>query len=146
MASLRTGQYAVAGIVLFLAGVSYAATVKQTPGQDEKKLTFAKDVKPIIQKNCYRCHSGDHPAAGRDLKDKDAFVPTPADKITDEKPGFVDAGHPDKSILVWVITKTHNKPQMPPGGDDHKLSDDDVKTIQTWIKQGAKPGEDKDNP
>jgi len=84
--------------------------------------SFAKDVLPIFQKNCTRCHGGSSPKAGITL---DSFQ-----NVT--KSGKVTAGNADKSP-IYTLTKSGT---MPFGGP--KLSDADVQKIMDWINAGAK--------
>ena len=128
----RTAPLAIA-IVVILALIVAACGATATPTAVPVPTTapaagaaatasFAKDVLPIFQKNCTRCHGGSSPKAGITL---DSFQ-----NVT--KSGKVTAGNADKSP-IYTLTKSGT---MPFGGP--KLSDADVQKIMDWINAGAK--------
>ena len=122
-----------------LAAPQDAAQKAEDESIAKKEWAFYKDIQPIIKDKCISCHSGDAPAAGKNFIKKDAFKPV-ENKEGDEKTvNFVTKGKPELSALVYVLEKSHDKPQMPPR---KKLDDKSVKIIKAWIKQGAKPGEE----
>lgn len=92
----------------------------------EQDVDFARDVAPIFEQHCVRCHSsltdrGDlslETAAG--LKQMQLVVP----------------GDPDGSSLLDVITAADGqKPRMPEQGPP--VPADQVATLRRWIQQGA---------
>lgn len=127
-------------VALTVSALALPAFAHQDPAQAndddimKKEYTFYKDIKPIIKSRCQSCHSGEYPAADKDLSKVEAFK---ANEEKDDKAYFIKKGNPDKSILVWVLEKSHDKPQMPPR---KKLDEKTVKIVKAWIKQGAKLG------
>src|SRR5271165_165140 len=107
---------------------------------DEKKkdaklpdiVSYARDVRPIIQQHCQGCHQ---PA-----KAEGSFVMTSyADllkKGDHEEPGFVP-GNADQSLIVRQITPQKGKPPEMPRGKE-PLTAREVNLIKRWIAQGAK--------
>ncbi|MEZ6128406.1 MAG: DUF1553 domain-containing protein [Planctomycetaceae bacterium] len=86
-------------------------------------VEFARDVAPILEQHCVRCHSS--------LSSKgDLSFETFADLKTH---GYVVAGDASNSHLLSVITG--NPPQMPKEGDP--LSMQQINTIRQWIDEGA---------
>jgi uncharacterized membrane protein len=88
--------------------------------------SFSKDVLPVLQKNCTRCHSGANPPTGLDLTSY-------AGVMKGNQVGAVV--QPDTSYgsaLYQVLPRG----TMPQGAD--KLSDDDMQKIAAWIAGGAK--------
>jgi len=128
----RTAPLAIAIVVilaLLVAACGATATPTAVPVPTKAPAagaaataSFAKDVLPIFQKNCTRCHGGSSPKAGITL---DSFQ-----NVT--KSGKVTAGNADKSP-IYTLTKSGT---MPFGGP--KLSDADVQKIMDWINAGAK--------
>ena len=86
-------------------------------------VSFAKDVLPIFQKNCTRCHGGSSPRAGLSLDSYQNAMKNGSDIV---------AGNADKSPLYTLVKSG----SMPFGGP--KLSDADIQKIADWIKAGAK--------
>lgn len=110
--------------VLFVGGISFSA---DAPAE----LTFAKDVLPILQAKCVKCHSGPAPKAGLDLSGKVTLV-----RGGDSGPA-VTIGAAESSLL-WQMIVTG---KMPPVGET-ALTADERGTMRTWINSGAK-GEDE---
>lgn len=86
-------------------------------------IDFARDVAPIFEQHCVRCHSS--------LSSKgDLSLETFADLKDNE---YVVAGEAEDSHLLQVLTG--NQPQMPKAG--RPLSPKEVDTIRRWINRGA---------
>src|SRR5215211_3089969 len=105
---------------------SFGASVRA-----EEKVDFAKQVLPILQENCGKCHGEKkalakmrvHTAAA--LKEK-----------WDASKGLITAGKPEESELYKRITlPAGDKKLMPKGGEP--LAKDKIELIGRWIKEGA---------
>ena len=88
------------------------------------------DVQGIFDKNCVKCHGADNPKAGISLVNHDALM-----KGGGAGPTVV-AGDADKSLLIQALRGKDGKKQMPVGAPP--LAEDDIKKVETWIKDGAK--------
>lgn len=90
-------------------------------------VDFARDVAPILERHCIRCHQ---PA----VKKADISLATMADLAANE---YVIAGDPDASYLLEVVTtRPGDKPQMPKDGP--ALSAEEVALLRDWIAEGAR--------
>jgi hypothetical protein len=87
-------------------------------------VSFARDVLPIIQANCTRCHGDSRPVAGLDLNGYDKIMAYASY-------GLVVPGDPANSILAEIISLG----RMPPGGAP--LPAQSLQTINDWIQAGA---------
>jgi len=100
---------------------------------------FKKDVQPILEKNCYECHSE------KTGKKKGGFVFDDLNTfkldIADNDVAQIRPGKPDESHFLEVIVNEGHERHMPPKG---QLSTSEVKKITEWIKEGA--SFDKDAP
>jgi hypothetical protein len=88
-------------------------------------VSFSKDVLPIFQKNCTRCHGGNNPRAGLSLESYATAMKGSSNGAV------ITAGNPDSSP-VYTLVKSG---VMPFGGT--KLADADAQKIFDWIKAGA---------
>ena len=92
---------------------------------------FEKKIRPILTDNCYMCHSAqaDKPMSGLRLD-------TPQGMLKGGNSGrpAVVPGHPEQSRLVTAIHYSDPKLQMPPAG---KLTEQQIKDLETWIAMGA---------
>ncbi|MDQ6706043.1 MAG: DUF1549 domain-containing protein, partial [Acidobacteriota bacterium] len=90
-------------------------------------LSFSKDIQPILQSNCLKCHGSAMQLSKLDLRTRDAAL-----KGGEHGPSLVP-GKSDQSRLYRMISG-EEKPAMPLGG---KLAPEKIAAIKTWIDQGA---------
>lgn len=109
----------------------------------EREISFAADVKPVLDHNCIQCHS----AAGEGEMASGFAVDGYDSVIKGTKFGqVVVPGSAMSSALYLVVAeKTAPEIRMPPHhakalaeGRGRPLSEDEVAVIETWINQGAK--------
>jgi cytochrome c553 len=89
---------------------------------------FEKHVRPILAAKCYACHNVNSANAGLRLN-----------SIAGLRQGgrsgpLWSPGKPDASLLMAVLSHSHSKLKMPPGG---KLPDEEIQTVRRWIEIGA---------
>ena len=101
------------------------------PAAEEAKVSFNREVRPILAKNCFACHGPDAQARQANLR-----LDTRASAIG-EKGGHagIVPGNSEKSRIV--IRMTHPTLPMPPKGAGERLSPSEVELIRRWIDQGA---------
>ncbi len=93
------------------------------------KVDYQRDVQPILQKNCYVCHSASSQMSGLRLDSRQAL-------LTGGNSGkIVTPGSADTSTLYERVAGTGGLARMPFGGDP--LPPEQVKLIRAWIDQGA---------
>jgi len=122
-----------------LAAVSYAddAAGKLPPPSTRQGVTYATDIKPILDNSCVKCHSGDKPKAKLKL-----------DTLENARKGGRDgkviiSGDSTKSLLVQAAahaTKDHDQ-WMPPLNNRANIGPlklEQIGLIRAWIDEGAK--------
>jgi hypothetical protein len=104
---------------------------KKEPAEPDK-VSFYRNVRPIIQQHCQGCHQ---PA-----KAQGGFVMTTYGELlkkgNHEEPGVVP-GQPDKSYIIAQITSQEGKPPAMPKGKE-PLTAQEVKILKRWIAEGAR--------
>ena len=97
-----------------------------------QKVSFTRDVLPILSDRCFQCHGPDSQARKANLRldDKSSIF------AQRENGAVVVPGAPDDSILVHRITAT-NDTVMPPHGSNLRLSANEKATLRRWITEGA---------
>jgi len=115
--------YMIASLtVIFLSGCYYDVAEELYPPSDTfcdtTNITYSAKVLPLIQNNCYSCHSGSAPSANVSL---DSYAGVKAQA--------------DNGKLIGTISHASGFSPMPQGGN--KLSSCEISTIQTWINNGT---------
>jgi mono/diheme cytochrome c family protein len=115
---------AAASSLLFLgAGQETASTPKE--------VTYNRDVAPILYKNCVMCHRPNDIAPMSLLTYREAQPWARAIR---------------GSVVEGKMPPWHADPKVGDFVNDPRLSDDDIATIDAWVRQGAKEGDPKDLP
>ncbi len=91
---------------------------------------FKKDIAPILEKNCYECHSQKtgKKKAGYVFDDLETL------KLDINPKGAIVPGNPAESHMFVVIADASHEAHMPP---DENLSSRDIEKIREWITEGA---------
>jgi len=96
----------------------------------ETKVDFAKDIQPILQQNCVKCHGEEKQKGKLRLDGKDAAL-----KGGKGGPALV-AGNADKSEIVRRISLPKSDDDFMPS-EGEPLSKAQIDLIREWINQGA---------
>jgi hypothetical protein len=91
--------------------------------QEAPRISFNRDIRPILSQNCFSCHGPDRHKADSDLR-------------LDTRDGALAAivpGKPAESELIRRISKG----SMPPKKTGKKLDARQVQLLRAWIEQGA---------
>ncbi len=109
---------------------------KLPPASDQKDVTYAKDIKPILDKSCVKCHGGEKPKGKLRLE-------TLEGAIKGAKSGAVIVpGKSGESSLVYAVAHVGDEDDfMPPPNNKAniaQLTKEQVALIRAWIDQGAK--------
>jgi hypothetical protein len=103
---------------------------------DKPGLTFAQDIKPIVEKSCLKCHSGEKPKSKYRMDTRENFI---KGGESDEKAIIV--GKSAESPVVHYVSDLVEDMEMPPTDKRDKypaLTKDQIALLRAWIDQGAK--------
>jgi len=90
---------------------------------------FEKEVKPLLQQHCVKCHGGEEKIrGGLKLTSRKAVL-----EGGDTGPAF-DAKNPAESLVVKAIEYKHEQYRMPPKG---KLPEKDIAVLTKWVMDGV---------
>lgn len=118
--------------LLFLASLA-------TPVVGLHAVDFVKDVQPILEQNCVRCHN----PKGTDFEKGDTDVNLESKESAFEVKSTIVAGEPTKSKLyTTTVLGDDAKKLMPPKnkvtGELERLAKADSEVLKKWIEEGAK--------
>jgi formylglycine-generating enzyme required for sulfatase activity len=102
-------------------------------------VDFIKDVQPILEQNCVRCHN----PKGTDYEKGDTDVNLESKEAAFEVKSTISPGDPAKSKLYTTTTLADDaKKLMPPKnkvtGALERISKEESETLKKWIEEGAK--------
>lgn len=101
---------------------------------EDSRVSFNRDVRPILSDACFHCHGPDDQQrqAGLRLDQRDSAIAEAESGQTPVIPGNAAA-----SELVRRITSTDESLVMPPPGSGKVISPQQIETLQRWISEGA---------
>lgn len=100
----------------------------------EPQVSFSQDVKPILDQNCSRCHQ----AGGKGKQASGFDVTTYESLMKGTRFGpMVIAGDAESSNMVVLIEGRADPSIRMPHLEKEPLAPEDIRTIRSWIDQGA---------
>jgi hypothetical protein len=117
-----------------LLGALAAAVVVACAAQ--RRVSFARDVYPILEENCLHCHTppdgegykkvGLNMESWETLRQGTAYGPV------------IVPGDSRRSILNMLVEGRAGRSLRMPHKQDEPLPDEEVETLRLWVEQGAK--------
>lgn len=98
--------------------------------EDVARPDFERDVLPIFEQHCLRCHGADKQESGLRLDRRFSLL-----KGGDWGEPSIIPGKPEASFLFRVVTGQAADLTMPPAGEP--LGPEEIRTLRRWIEQGA---------
>lgn len=105
------------------------AVAKGLGKPDPTLISFSKEIAPILESRCGRCHSGDTPRGRLNLS---SFAGM---RQGGQNGPLVVPKSPQRSLLMFRLTTPNAQMRMPANGEP--LKNDELKKVYTWIEQGA---------
>ncbi len=129
----------IAGVALVVALHLSAAATQAAPPVDMSKLPppaatkidFARDIKPIFEQSCLRCHGPEKPKGRYRLDNREDALKG------GENGADILPGDGAKSPLVHFAAGLVEDMEMPPKGKGEPLTLAQVGLLRAWIDQGA---------
>jgi hypothetical protein len=104
------------------------------PPPAKVQIEFDRDIKPIFESTCIRCHGPERPKSHFRLDNRDSALKG-GDNGVDILPG--DSA---KSPLIHYVARLVEDMEMPPPGKGEPLTPEQVGLLRAWIDQGANWG------
>ncbi|MBI2928660.1 MAG: hypothetical protein HYY24_23600 [Verrucomicrobia bacterium] len=129
-----SGRLAVLTSATLLAFTVAAAEVdvSKLPPAATKKVDFGKEIKPLLEKSCFKCHGPEKQKGKLRLDSREAALKG------SENGEVIIPGNSAKSILIHNIARLDEDSAMPPEGKADPLTKEEVGLLRAWIDQGAK--------
>lgn len=125
----------------YLFGAALGASVFMLCFDALAEVDYAKDIQPIFDNSCVKCHKAAYEKAGRIRKPKAGLRMDTYDFVMkgSEDGVVVKPGNPEDSSAYKLTTLARDhEDAMPPEDKADPLTDAQKKLLYDWIKGGAK--------
>lgn len=103
------------------------------PAASKETIDFARDVQPLLRKNCYSCHGAEQQEGGLRLDQKKRAL-----EGGDEGPVILPSKSGESRLLYLVAGLDEDVGLMPPEGKGSRLTKEQFGILRAWIDQGAR--------
>ncbi len=126
-----TSQVALA---LVLAASISAAPVDpaRLPPAAKTTVDFVRDIQPILEKSCLKCHSGEKPKGKFSITTRASALKGGQDQVD------ILPGESAKSPLIHFVSRVIADSEMPPVDKGEPLTTNEIGLLRAWIDQGTK--------
>lgn len=104
------------------------------------RVDFSRDIEPLIQRHCIKCHGTEKPKGRFRLDNRVSALRGGAEGVS------IVPGNSEGSSLIHYIAGLEEGMEMPPVGEGVALNDEEVGLFRAWIDQGANWGEAGESP
>lgn len=123
----------IPAVLLALAGICPADLTleeqQKLPPPLERKVDFAKDIKPLFEAACIQCHAKGKDKGGLSIETREAFLKG------GDTGAAAEPGKSATSLVVEMVSGIHLDNVMPKKGT--KWTPEQVGMLRAWIDQGA---------
>ncbi len=131
----------MAAVLVLNGGLSVGRTDDapvDLPAVVDREIDFVRDVRPVLEENCWACHNADYYESGLRLDRRDALL------TGGDMGRVVVLGDSAASRLIHTMAGTDPELTMPPGQDG--LSAEQIGILRAWIDQGCVWPEEEQAP
>ncbi len=119
-------------LILVSARLSLLASDTNLPAPASVQINFDRDIHPILETSCLRCHGSQKPKSHFRLDYREGALAGGDNNTNDIVPG--DSGN---SLLIAYVARQVPDMEMPPTGKGNPLTPQQISLLRAWIDQGA---------
>src|SRR5437588_2889552 len=127
-------------LFLFQAKGGAPIDLSELPPPANVTVNFQRDIKPIFESTCFRCHGPERPKSGFRLDHRDSALKG------GENGKDIIPGNSAESPLIHYVTRIVPDMEMPPPGKGEPLTAAQIGLLRAWIDQGAAWGGTNEGP
>jgi hypothetical protein len=102
----------------------------QAAGAERERVDFGRDVRPILERSCWKCHGPDKQKGGVRFDRRQGAL-----AAGDSGKKAIRPGRADDSELIRRVEAADASERMPPRSEP--LHREQIKVLRAWIDQGA---------
>jgi mono/diheme cytochrome c family protein len=118
-------QFVIVLIAVLLVSTYAVFRIGSTDAAPSAEVSYAKDVRPILESRCATCHMGDFVSEGLDMNTYESLM------VGSQNGPVIIPGDASASLLVQKVTDG----KMPKKGP--RLTPAQIQIIKDWIESGA---------
>lgn len=122
------GLAASTAVLAQMTGEEMRALEAKLPPAGTTPVDFTRDIAPIFERTCLRCHGPERPRGGLRLDAREHALKTE---------GNIVPGQSARSALIYYVARLVEDMEMPPAGKGDPLTPAEVSLLRGWIDQGA---------
>lgn len=126
---------ALVSLVAVTAATAKEPDITKLPAPANVTVEFDRDIKPIFEQSCFRCHGPEKPRSHFRLDHREAAL-----KGGDNNPDDIIPGDSARSRLIHYVAHLVPELKMPPPGKAEPLTAEQIGRLRAWIDQGANWG------
>jgi len=120
------------GLLLCALSLSAAVDTSRIPPAAGVQVDFTRDIKPLLERSCLRCHGPEKPRNRLRLDNREAALKGGESGVA------IVPGDSAGSPLIHVVSGVHEDiERMPPKGKGDPLTPDEISLLRAWIDQGV---------
>jgi len=123
----RGYDYVAILLVLFVGAVWIGAG---TQSSENDTLDYSKDIRPILNRHCLKCHGGVRQQGGLSFLFRAAAL-----EVNESGERAIVPGDLAHSEMIKRLVSNDPDLMMPPEGD--RLSQEEIEKLKRWIEEGA---------
>lgn len=127
----RVGS-ALVGLALCGAVRAAEPDLSRLPPPAAIRVDYERDVRPIFEAACFRCHAGERPRSRYRLTDRESALRGGALGVA------IIPGDSARSPLIHYVARLVPDLEMPPAGKGEPLTPEQVALLRAWVDQGAR--------
>lgn len=112
-------------------GLAAEPLESQLPPPAAQKIDFVRDISPILQNHCLKCHSDEKPKSHFRLTSRETALKG------GEHGADILPGKSAESPLIKYVARLDEELAMPPEGRGTPLNKQEIALLRAWIDQGV---------
>ncbi len=125
--------------LIWLSSLVNGSVNAQEPAS-ASSIDFQRDIRPIFDTSCLRCHGPEKPKGSFRIDHREALL-----KGGESGPAILP-GNSNESLLLKFVSHSVPDKEMPPLGKGDPLTAQQISLLRTWIDQGAVWSTDTNKP
>lgn len=105
--------------------------ITKLPPATSERIDYDRDIKPLFEASCFRCHGPERPKSGFSLDNRNSALRGGKNGID------IVPGESARSLLIHYVSRLVDDMEMPPTGKGTPLTPREIGLLRAWIDQGV---------